>query len=118
MCSSLFSKLTQNLVTIGGYTQQTANAWENTELTVVVPNGHFFVGLLTTGYSSGRPLGIGIDRNTTPVGGIPEQSAESSNGQFSVTVCLYPGTWYVYTKRATVGTANNNYYLRYVDLNA
>lgn len=115
---TLNSKLTQTLVTLGGYTQQTANAWENTGLTVVVPNGHFYVGVLTTDYSSGRPLGIGIDRATTPVGSIPEQSAESANGQFSVSVCLYPGTWYVYTKRATVGSANNNYYLRYVDLNA
>lgn len=113
---STISRMTQKIVNIGSYAQTTANAWEDTGITIVVPSGHLYVGMLTAGYVSGRPLGIGADRSASPSGGIPEQSAESANGQYSVAVFLYPGTWRVFTKRASVASSANNYYLRYVDM--
>lgn len=115
---SVQKRLLQKIVNVGSYAQTTANAWENTGITIVVPSGHVYVGMLTSGYSSGRPLGIAVDRSANPSGNMMEQSAESANGQYSVSVFLYPGTWYIFTKRASVATSANNYYFRYVDMYA
>lgn len=103
-------------VNVGAYANPAANTWGNSGLTIVVPSGHVFIGVLWTAYSSGRPTGIGVDESTTPSGSIPNQSAESSNGQYGVNVFLWPGTWHVFDKRATAAVANNNFYFRYIDL--
>lgn len=114
--SALNTKVTAKYTNLGSYAHTQTNAWENTGVTITVPDGHNYIGVLISGYTSGRPLGIGVDRTQNPPGGMIEQSAESSNGQYSVFVLLYPGTWYVFTKRATASTAPNSYYFRYYDM--
>ena len=91
--NALNSQLKMKTSYLGGYTNASANTWADTGLTIVVPTGHVFIGVVTTGYSSGRPIGIGVDESATPTGSIPIQSAESENGQYGVNVFLWPGTW-------------------------
>lgn len=104
--------------TLGGYKQLTTN-WEDTGLQITVPAGHVYVGVVDGGWSSGKPVGLGVNSSTTLTGGVPNQArvaVDSNDVVFAITVVLYTGTWNVFTKRAAAGTANNNYYFRYVDL--
>ena len=82
--NALNSQLTMKTTNLGGYANASANTWADTGLTIVVPTGHTYIGVVWTGYNSGRPLGIGVDESTTPSGSIPNQSAESANGQYGV----------------------------------
>ena len=105
---------TLHYITLGNYQNSTTD-WEYTGLTVTVPAGHFYVGLLITGYSAGKPIGVGIHSATTLSGNIPSQSNTDSNGVYSCPVLITPGTWYVFTKRATVPSTTNGHNFRYID---
>lgn len=100
--------------TLGSY-KNTTTDWENTGITITVPQGHAYIGLLSQGFSSGKPVGIGINASSTLSGNIPGQSNENANGVYSSIVFLTSGTWYVFTKRATAATTNNSYYFRHID---
>ena len=109
-------RLTSKNLSLGSFTTTITNAWENTGLTITVPNNHCFIGNLQQGYNAGRPLGIAVhDSSSLGIAGIPLKSAYDSNGLYSGFFMLTPGTWYVFSKRA--GTGTNNYSFRYFDLN-
>lgn len=104
------------ILTLGQYQQAAANQWEDTGLTITVPTGHVFLGELSSGWSSGKPIGLGVNQATSLTGGQPNFCIENENAVLAIDTFLYPGTWHVFTKRASAGTTNNNYYYRYIDI--
>lgn len=106
-----------SVVSLGSYQQSTANAWENTGLTITVPTDHMYIGVLECTWASGRPLGLGVNTSSSLLGDVPNQAHENGGeGTLAFTVALYPGTWYVFTKRSSVGTSANSYYFRRIDV--
>lgn len=117
--SQITDHLKSHTVTLGSYGQTTANAWECTGLSIVVPSGHVYLCNVQQGFNTGKPLGIGMhDANTLGASGIPLKSAYDPDGLMTGLFMVTNGTWYIYTKRATAasGTSVNNYYIRYFDL--
>lgn len=103
--------------TLGSFKNTAANAWQYTNLSFTVPNGHFYSIRIGAGWNSGRPTGIGVNYGTTSLAGdIPAYSNENTNGVYSMSAdMLGPGTYYIFDKRATVPTLDNNVYFTAMD---
>ncbi len=91
-----------------------ANTWYNTGKTIVVPNYHVYIARITLGWSSQKPIGIGVNNSST-IDGAPTQSV-TGDPQKGATFMLPAGTWYVFEMRAGVPTSNNTVYINYIDI--
>lgn len=97
------------------YQNATANAWEYVGLSVTVPTGHRYLVRCTQGWNSGKPLGMALHSATS---GHLTYTHESANDAVmgTPTYMLDSGTWYLFTKRATVATAANVYAMTIADI--
>ena len=106
-----------------------ANTWTYTGLSFTVPKGHLYIVVLSQGYSSGAPKGIGLNGSDTlhPVPGTwdgrtaPDFASYVENGVEKLT-CLLDGTsveqtFYLFTYRVSAPTAPNKYYVYGLDFN-
>ena len=114
--STLNSKTTwHGFSSLTAYKNTAANTWESTGNSFTVPNGHVFFVALVTGWSSGQPTGLGLNKGTTLTGNTPAIAYEASVVFQTPLIACDSGTWYVYSKRSTAGSATNNYYMAYID---
>ena len=109
--TNLNSKLKAEYVTlVSGYQTNlgTANTWTYIKKSFTLASGYYHIVTVTQGYSSGRPLGIGVANvsdsampshcNTTTI---------SNAGRF--TLLLPTDTYYMYTYRTAKPSSNNAY---------
>ena len=95
-----------------------SNEWEYTGLSFSIPSGCWAIVQCYQNYVAGRPIGIGIDTNSSI---NPPKSMNVSTGTseacYSGTFLVGGGaTYYIYTKRATVPTAANTYTVNYIQI--
>lgn len=97
------------------YKNTTANAWEYVGLSITVPTGHRYLVRCTQGWNSGKPIGMALHTATS---GMLTYTHESANDAVMGTpmYMLDSGTWYLFTKRATVATAANIYAVTILDV--
>lgn len=112
---TLNSKFTQTQITLGSYKSLSAN-WEYTGYSIVVPANHVYVCTLSTNWTAGRPTGLGVSQSTTLDGDMPYIAHAAETVHSTPCFFLYPGTWYVFARRAAAGSAANIYAARYFDL--
>lgn len=98
------------------YKNTSANTWENTGNTFTVPNGHLYLISLSTGWSSGQPTGLGVNKGTSLTGNTPDVAYESTTALRTPMIVCNSGTWNIFSKRASAGTGTNNYYIEYLDI--
>lgn len=89
----------------------TSTGWEYTGMSFTVPPGHRYLVSLYTGWSSGKPIGLGIGYSPTlGAEGYPYYNFENANGITSTPIwALSPNTYYVFAKRATTPSSTNNH---------
>ncbi len=97
------------------YKNTTANAWEYVGISIIVPTGHRYLVRCTQGWNSGKPLGLGLHTATS---GILTFTHESANDAVMGTpmYMIDSGTWYLFTKRGSVATAENVYSVEILDV--
>ena len=86
------------------YTTQAANAWERIGVSFTVPSNHRYLVQLASGYSQGKPIGLGLTASTTST--RPNFLIQADEVQ-RYTLIIGAGTWYVMAMRA--GTGTNRY---------
>lgn len=91
------------------YSSTTANAWEVTNLSFTVPEGHIYIVEVLGSYTNGKPYGIGLHNASTLGQSAPVTSAEETVAKYVTrgTFFVRSGTWYICTLRA--GTGSNTY---------
>ena len=94
-----------------------ANTWQCTGNTFVVPTNHYYIVKVRIGWSTGKPIGIGIDNSSVlDAAGYPDANIENANGLYEATFFLSSGTYYIYEKRGSVPTSANSSWLSYIDI--
>lgn len=99
---------------LGSYANTTSDAWEKTTLSVTVPTGHYYLIYLNSGWSNGRPIGLGLGGSSDTV---PNRYFEttSSDAMYNTPIFLVEaGTYYLFVKRG--GTGLNAYSYSAIDL--
>lgn len=97
------------------YKSTQANTWEDTGNTFTVPNGHLYLVALSTGWASGQPIGLGVNKGEL-TSAAPQVAFESTIVYKTPLIVCNSGTWSVFAKRATAGSSTNNYALEYIDI--
>lgn len=107
----------------GSFKGTVANAWEYTGTSITVPNGHIYLVYFVPGFSTGKPIGVGLHTSDTiPTAyGAPLFRAESENANDALmrTPLFVLGsgtTYYYFEKRATVPAAANTHTIAGFDL--
>ena len=116
LLTKILKRLPTYTIPINGatYTGTTSNAWEYVGKSITVASGHVAIVTCVQNYSSGRPMGIGLGTNASanPPLYFAQHATESV---YRATFMLTAGTWYLYTKRATVPSAANSYHIYKLD---
>ena len=118
----LITCLTNKIFINGQFQATAANTWQYTGLSITVPSGHNYIVEMLPGYSTGRPIGIGLNDSQTISGAhnAPIYRAEALRTGESVVrspfFLLTPGTWYLFDKRESVPTTKNSFVVRGYDL--
>jgi len=95
-----------------------STAWSYCNLSFTVPVGHIYLASGYAGWSSGKPVGVGIHTASTLGNeGYPRYSVYDANGMMQTPYYVLPnGTYYLFEKRATVPSANNYHAIFVLDL--
>ena len=108
-----------NPVSGTAYTTATANAWENTGISVTVPSGHLYLVHVRAVYQNSRPIGIGFHAASTfGAYNAPQYNVQSPIANETIEKAgfiLTSGTHYLFTKRTETGS--NTHYLYILDFN-
>lgn len=110
-----------NLIS-SSYKNTTANAWEYTNLKFNVPAGHVYLVRCTQGWSSGRPMGIGLNPSASLTGGAPQYCMIDRSGSAAYIcnsptwICPGSATYYLYTYRDGASSTANAYYVNVIDI--
>ena len=109
----------RTVVPTTAYKGTKSNAWEYVGASFTVPNNHLYLVVCIQDYASGRPIGIGLGTATdqSPPIYIATSSSTSETLYRATFLLTANQTYYVFTKRATVPTATNNYTVYAIDLN-
>lgn len=111
--------ITQMTQISGSFKATAADTWQYNGGQFTVPSGHIYLVRPDLGWSSGKPVGVGLNFSTT-IGapGFPYFNVENANGFYNCpTFLCFPATYYMFEKRATVPTAANPYYINAIDIN-
>ena len=118
----LITCLTNKVFINGQYQATAANAWQYTGLSVTVPSGHNYLVEMIPGYSTGRPIGIGLNdaQTISNAHNAPMYRVEAIRSGESIVRTPYflltPGTWYLFDKRESTPTTKNTFVVRGYDL--
>lgn len=100
----------------GSYQNTSANAWENTGISITVPQYHKYLVSVDTYWTNGKPIGLGLDSNASLSSLPPRYCIDRTEAvQSTPTFMLPPGKHYVYSKRSTA-PAENAYTINAIDL--
>ena len=91
------------------YSSTTTNAWEATNISFTVPEGHIYIVQVTSTYTNGKPYGLGLHSSTTLNQSAPLMSCQETVAKYltRATFFVASGTWYICILRA--GTGSNTY---------
>lgn len=94
------------------YSHSTANAWQVTNLSFTVPEGHIYIVEVFCSYTNGKPYGIGLHNSSTLSQSAPLMSTEETVAKYVTrgTFFVRPGTWYICTLRASTGSNTYSVY--------
>lgn len=94
------------------YSNSTSNAWEVTNLSFTVPEGHIYIVEVVCTYTNGKPYGIGLHNSSSLSQNAPLASIEETVAKYITrgTFFVRPGTWYICTLRASTGSNTYNVY--------
>ena len=107
-----------NLVVNHPY-QAITTGWEYVGASFTVPSGHIYLVMLTAGWTTGKPIGLGINSSSSLGSvGVPDYGFVENSSYAGRTPLLFlsQGTYFLFCKRATVPTGNNNHSAYAIDV--
>ena len=106
-----FRKTPEAITIFSGHNYKaTSTNWEYIGKSFTVPNDSVYLVRLNCGWQSGKPIGLGIHTaNALDSAGYPNMANyENSSGVSNTpTFLLYPATYYVFAKRASIPSSAN-----------